>query len=130
MTGNKDPRQVQHPKRCDNGCIRRMDPEKSDTGFVPPRYNYSHYLGTLDCPAQLNARDIDNDEGQVISACGCASYLSSMAVLTPTFCWLRKGDGDSAECECHNTPIIYSTCLSKITHGCCPFGFKGDDPDA
>lgn len=107
---------MNHEKRCDNGCIRRMDIEKCGEG------NFSYYLGTLDCPAQVEP---ESCECEVISLCGCCSFDDGIS-MTVDKCRYRNELVSWAECECHNTPIIYSTCLSKRNHSACPYGLKGD----
>lgn len=111
-----------HPSRCDNGCIRRMDIERTGKG------NFSYHKGTMDCPAQLDLSGRWAEEVSTISVCGCCSFDDGTTVKSPDDCRYRKGEGSWSECDCHNTPILYTTCLSKRNHGCCPYGLKaGDD---
>lgn len=109
-----------HEKRCDNGCIRRMDIEKVGEG------HFSHYPGTLDCPAQV---DLDSCEFETIKECGCCSFDDGKNVKTPEDCKYGKPGGpfNFVECNCHNTPIIYASCASKRAHGCCPYGLKNEE---
>ncbi len=111
---------IEHERQCKR-CIRRMDIEKEGTG------NFSYYNGTLDCPARLELNEMYQDELDTITACGCCSFDDGSKMKNPEDCRLRVGEGSWAECSCHNTPIIYSTCLSKRNHGKCPYGLKGGD---
>jgi hypothetical protein len=106
---------AKHEKRCGNGCIRRMDVEKIGTG------DFSYYKGTLDCPAKVDY-EMDLDVVSAMSDCGCCSFEDGSLVNRPEDCRFQKGDGDFAECSCHNTMIVYVTCLSKRNHGVCPYG--------
>lgn len=101
-----------HKNRCTNGCIRRMDVEQIGKG------NFSYYKGTLDCPAQVHK------SVYTISLCGCCSYDDGKSTTVET-CRLRTGVGDSSECNCHNSMLVYGTCLSKRNHGACPYGLEG-----
>jgi hypothetical protein len=109
--------ETKHEKRCDNGCIRRMDIEKIGAG------DFSYYQGTLDCPAQISVSEcFFEEEVAAISLCGCCSFEDGSLVKKPGDCRFQKGEGNFAECSCHNTRIIYAACLSKRNHGACPYG--------
>lgn len=106
-----------HKNCCRNGCIRRMDIEDIEKGY------YTYYKGTMDCPAQISlGDDFWRDQIEAIEICGCCSFDDGSKVTAPTDCRLREGDGDWATCECHNTRIVYTTCLSKRNYGVCPYG--------
>jgi len=109
-----------HKNRCKNGCIRRMDVEEKGNG------QFSYYKRTLDCPAQISAdSEFDQDIVETISLCGCCSFDNGSSIKKPEDCRLQEGKGDYAACTCHNTQIVYATCLSKRNHGACPYGLKG-----
>ena len=107
-----------HSQSCGNGCLRRMDVEEEGVG------NFSFYKGTLDCPAKVGDRDLELME--LTSLCGCCSFDNGSSTKTPEDCRFRRGTSDSAACDCHNSHIVYATCLSKRNHGTCPYGLKGD----
>ncbi len=92
-----------------------MDIPKTEKG------DFAYYKGTLDCPAQVEP---ESCEFEVIALCGCCSFEDGSEINTPETCRFRNGEKNRAECECHNTMIVYSTCLSKRNHGACPYGFK------
>lgn len=96
-----------------------MDPERVGTG------DFSYDRGTLDCPAQLDPSGHDQDAVEIIEACGCCSFDDGSTVKTPDDCRYRVGNGKWYDCDCHNTPIVYGSCLSKRNHGACPYGMKG-----
>jgi hypothetical protein len=106
---------TKHSKSCNNGCIRKMNIRKTGSGV------FAYYKGTLDCPAQVEPKSC---EFEAITLCGCCSFENERDIKTIENCRFRKGDGNWADCECHNTMIIYTTCLSKRNHGACPYGFK------
>jgi hypothetical protein len=95
-----------------------MDVRKSEIG------PFSFYKGTLDCPAQV-PDGVSDEIIEAMALCGCCSFDDGIST-TPLNCRLREGTGNSAECTCHNSTIVYGTCLSKRNHGACPYGLKGD----
>jgi hypothetical protein len=103
---------------CDSGCIRRMNVPEIGKG------NFAFYKGTLDCPAHIG--DCDPEVVEAMTLCGCCSFEDG-TLATVSRCRFRIGDGGWAECDCHNTMIVYGTCLSKRNHGKCPYGLKGVD---
>lgn len=107
---------TEHPNRCSNGCIRRMDIGKNRTG------DFEYYQGTLDCPAQLELNPMYRELTETITLCGCCSFEDGSKTKEPKDCRFRSGHGSWPECDCHNTRIIYSSCLSKRNHGACPYG--------
>ena len=110
---------TRHKNRCDNGCIRRMNTPEIGKG------QFAYYQGTLDCPAQVEP---ESCEFETISLCGCCSFEDGSETKTADECRFKSSNNEWAECGCHNTLIVYTTCLSKRCHGACPYGFKvGED---
>jgi hypothetical protein len=85
--------------------------------------SFLFYRGTLDCPAQI--RLSDDEEIEIISKCGCCSFDDGSKVTVDNCRHRNEIKNDFASCDCHNTMIIYATCLSKRNHGACPYGLKG-----
>jgi hypothetical protein len=109
-----------HEKRCER-CIRRMDIEIEENG------DFTFYMGTLDCPAQLD--DWHNTEIiEAISMLGCCSFESGIERVED--CRFREGINNSARCNCSNSMLVFGTCLSKRNHDCCPYELKGDKDES
>ena len=110
-----------HEKRCER-CIRRMD---IDEYYYDDQFGYRK--GTFDCPAQISI-GWDKDAVQAIEVCGCCSFESGIESVEE--CRFRDGEGDFTGCECHNTRVVFGTCLSKRNHECCPYELKGDKDES
>jgi len=96
---------------------------------VPKKFkgDFAYYKGTVDCPAQIEINGNHSDEILAIEAVGCCSFDNGSSTKVAEDCRYRNGSGDWAECNCHNTMIIYATCLSKRNHKACPYGITGSD---